>query len=518
MSLRSVVTSKRAIVLALVFMMTFAIANLTVAQETPAPKVEVFGGYSWYHPGGNVGTIKPPDITKGFGAAATWFPKRWVGLTADFSGHFNSQLNAYTFLFGPTLKARTGQVSPFIEALGGFVKLDPKGFPSKNSPSFAGGGGLDIDAGRWVAIRLIQADYIYTTYSQKGIPGTQRWDGARVQGGLVLKLGVPPAEGPVSAACAVAPTAVMAGEPVKVTLTPTGFLPKRTLSYSWASTGGKAAGTEATTTVDTTGLAPGQYTVTGTATDNGKGKHQQSAKCSAGFTVNEPPKHPPTATCSANPTSVRAGDPSTISVQANSPDNRPLSYQWSSTAGRISGTGPSATLDTAGAPAGPITVTTTVADDRNLSTTCNSQVNVEVPPPPPTASQIGSINFPDKKRPARVDNAAKATLDDVALRLQREPDAKAVVVGHGTDTKTVKKLAAQRAVNTKAYLVDEKGIDPSRIEVRDGGGDQATADIWIVPTGATFSGEGTTVVDESKVKPAKKPAAPARKKKAPAAQ
>ena len=57
-------------------------------------------------------------------------------------------------------------------------------------------------------------------------------------------------------------------------------------------------------------------------------------------------------------------------------------------------------------------------------------MNVEVPPPPPTASKLNQIAVQEPEMPARVDNEAKAILDDVALRLQREPDAKAVVVGN----------------------------------------------------------------------------------------
>jgi hypothetical protein len=82
--------------------------------------------------------------------------------------------------------------------------------------------------------------------------------------------------------------------------------------------------------------------------------------------------------------------------------------------------------------------------------------------------------------------------------------------------KTNKDLAAERAYNTKQYLTAEKGIDPARIEIRTGTGEGQKAEIWVVPAGATYTGEGTTVVDESMFakKAAKKPVA----KKKPAAQ
>jgi outer membrane protein OmpA-like peptidoglycan-associated protein len=256
--------------------------------------------------------------------------------------------------------------------------------------------------------------------------------------------------------------------------------------------------------------------------DDKTGKKHESASCTSSFTVKEPPKHPPVISCSTNPTTVKSGDPATITATASSPDERPLTYSWTTSGGRVTGTGTTVQLDTAGAPAGPITINGTATDDRGLTASCNTSVNVEVPPPPPTASKLNEIAFPDKKKPWRVDNAAKAILDDVALKLQRDADAKAVVIGSADPAETKLKknanLAAQRAYNTKEYLVKEKGIDPSRIEIRTGGEGQK-AEIWIVPAGASFTGEGTTVVDESKMaKPAAKPAKKAVKKAAPAKQ
>ena len=67
----------------------------------------------------------------------------------------------------------------------------------------------------------------------------------------------------------------------------------------------------------------------------------------------------------------------------------------------------------------------------------------------------------------------------------------------------VEHFAAQRAVNTKNYLVKEKGIESSRITVTTGGADGETVENYLVPSGATFSNDvqGTTPVDETSVKP-----------------
>ncbi len=61
-------------------------------------------------------------------------------------------------------------------------------------------------------------------------------------------------------------------------------------------------------------------------------------------------------------------------------------------------------------------------------------------------------------------------------------------------------LAAQRAVNTKDYLVTEKGIDPSRVQVYIGQTDGQTVTTTLVPAGATMDTSGLVVVDEATVK------------------
>ena len=169
--------------------------------------------------------------------------------------------------------------------------------------------------------------------------------------------------------------------------------------------------------------------------------------------------------CVANPSSVNPGDSSTITAQGVSPQNRPLTYSYTASSGTISGSGTTATLSTTGAPAGTITVTCTVADDKGQTASATTTVTIAAPPPRSSAAtqKLCSITFDhDKSRPARVDNDAKGCLDDVALNAQRSSDASLVVVGNSTSDAA---LAAQRAVNTKAYLVTEKGIDASRISV-----------------------------------------------------
>jgi hypothetical protein len=285
------------------------------------------------------------------------------------------------------------------------------------------------------------------------------------------------------------------------------FNPKHPVTNSWNSSGGKISGSpnSATANVDTTGLAPGHYTVSATATDT-KEKKNNTATCSAPFTVRQPV--PPTASCSASPQTIKPGDGFVFTVVGQSMDDSSLSYSYTTSAGNISGTGTSASETTSGANANStITVTANVVDGRGLSTTCSANVTVlpfPVVSAPPEVISAGECTFNMSNKPGRVDNECKAVLDSVALQVQRQPNGKVIVVGYTDETETVKmtQLSGQRAVNVKYYLTSGEGgagIDASRIEARSGTVKEKGAKIYIVPEGATFT-EESTVIDESQIK------------------
>ncbi len=491
----------------------FLMSSVLVAQQSP-PRVDIFGGYSWLHPG-DLDGLSLPSLSKGFGIATTINLNRWFGLTFDTDAHYGDFFNVSTITGGPQVKFRKQEhFQPFGEFLLGLHRISLGGIGSDNRFGLVGGGGVDVPLTKHFGLRLVQADFVWGHHDLTPvIAGTNNMTGGRIRTGLLFSFGgfgPPPA--PLGASCSINPTSVMAGEPVTMTTTASNIPKNHSVTYNFNSTGGKATPKDNTVAIDTAGLAPGQYTVNATVTDP-KAKKAAPATCNASFTVQEPPKHPPTVSCSANPSTVQAGQPSTITATGQSPDNRPLTYNFTSSAGRITPSGAQASLDTAGASAGPINVTCTATDDRGLSASGNTSVNVEVPQKP-TASKLNEIQFKSKTKPARVDNEAKAILDQVALRLQREPDSKAVVVGNFQQgEKNGQRIAEERAVNTKAYLTKEKGIDPSRIEVRTGNAGTRTAEIWLVPAGATFEQAGTEAFSEAKVKPSRDayPHAPAAK-------
>lgn len=474
----------------------------TSSDETQPSKVDIFAGYSYLSPNGAINGNK--GIPQGGTLAGSYWLNKFLGGVVELGVHSGDINSFQTLTVGPTFRIPLEGLTPFGLATFGINRENPSGFKSSTGFGFTGGGGFDLHFLKRVDIRLIEAEYEYGHHNF-GFPNgsfaaaRDNLGAAKVSGGLVFKFGtVGPPPVPPSAACSAQPTDVFAGEPVQITVTPSNFNPKRTLSYTYTATGGKVNGNGATVSVDTNGLNPGSYTVTANVSDGKKG----TASCNATFNVKQ--NQPPTITCSANPTTVKPGDTAQISCQGQSPDNRPLTYRHEASAGNLTPNGPNATLNTQGAQPGPITVTSTVTDDRNLSANTQTTVTVEAPPPPPPpppqAQKINQIEFPNKLKPWRVDNTAKAVLDDVALRLQREPDSKLVIVGSQDPTEKRKNLDAERAVDAKFYLTNDKGIDPSRIECRSGGTAGKVAEFWIVPAGATYTGS-EPVVDESKIKP-----------------
>ncbi len=229
--------------------------------------------------------------------------------------------------FGPKVTFRSTNFSPFLEALVGDHRLMPDAFHDIDKLGLMLGGGLDVNATRHVALRLIRADYTISNYRYGPSTTTASTNvrGVRLQAGIVFMWGGERTVTPPSAACSLQPTEVFAGEPVTATAEGSNFNPKRTVKYNWSGSGVRVGQTAASTQIDTSGLQPGTYQVTVSMSD---GSEYGVASCTAKFTVKEP--RPPLITCSSDPASVPMGGTSTISSNANSPDGRRLSYSYSS--------------------------------------------------------------------------------------------------------------------------------------------------------------------------------------------
>jgi outer membrane protein OmpA-like peptidoglycan-associated protein len=477
------------------------LGTLAAAQDQPAPKWEIFAGYSFFYPNADVHGVLPFGTVvlsrnlesngRGAGASITYNFNHWAGLTLDSSTHWGEdeptlgeRLDDTDFSnlsLGPKFTFRHRHFSPFLEALVGDQRLAPAVFHDVNKLGFMLGGGVDLKVARHISLRLIRADYVMSSYRFGPSSTTPSTDirGLRAQAGVVFTFGGEPPPPPPGAVCSVHPSEVFAGEPVTLTAEGSNFNPRRTVSYNWSGPG-ISPGSGASTQISTTGLQPGPYQVTANLSD---GSTNGVASCSSSFSVRMP--SPPTISCSADPTSVRMGGTATISSNASSPDGRRLTYSYMTSAGSVSGDTATATLDTGGAQPGTITVTCNVSDDRNPPLTASSSATLAVqsPPPPPDTSAIErrlalhsvyfATNKPTVEKPdAGLLPSQQKTLDTLAedfkTLLQSKPDSSLTLEGHADPRGSVEfnqALSERRADRARRYLI-ERGVPEASIQTK----------------------------------------------------
>jgi hypothetical protein len=210
------------------------------AQEYP--RAEVFGGYSYLHMDTQKVTGSSLDqlcntVTvgncllrfqvhpgfHGWDAAGQFNLNPWLGLKADFSGHYGKLVTAeftsasvlgpaflnfstpkqsnYDFLFGPVVSYRKHSYTPFVHALFGDEHVSfgnfqissglpiPTPLPSIQSRdyfAFVLGGGVDIRVARHFLVRAGEFDYQFV--KQSGNSGGHRND-LRISTGVVFTFG-----------------------------------------------------------------------------------------------------------------------------------------------------------------------------------------------------------------------------------------------------------------------------------------------------------------------------------------
>jgi len=534
-------------------------ASKAAVSDAPASKWDIFAGYSYLSPSGKV-TVSPSicghcgrtpatfsydeqDVGGVFSVARYLNP--YVGIQAEIGIHEYSGGPYYpvggglstgnndgfsTGAIGLILRHPSTSITPFVHALvGGALVSGPFHNPNTWGLDLTLGGGLDYEThyfNHHLAIRVVQADYEYMKPDfAANYGGSVGINAVRLGGGIVVHEGAFPPPVPVTLSVSVSPASVFPGETVTATATAGNLNPKLNAVYVWSGKGLTGNGTSAT--IATADLAPGTYSVQALVKEGKAGKEGlkpwETADASASYTVKQ--FEPPTITCSVGPAIIKPGENATLTAVGVSPQNRPLTYSYTASVGSIAPNGNTATYSSVGAPTGPVAFTCTVTDDKGqsatvaISATGAHGLTITAPyvPPVPTVSTLCAISFAkDKERPTRVNNEAKACLDEIALDLQKQTDAKVILVGESDGKEKAKREkeeklakhekhlvvenpAAQRAVNTKDYLVKEKGIDASRISVNTGTSDDQSVENYLVPAGATFS-VTVTPVDESAVK------------------
>ena len=484
-------------------------ASSSGARGEYTPAVELFGGYSYVNFRPRTHTTATNLVHEnlsfhGGSVSLTGNVNNWLGLTGDF-GEYRFKKSGLTsniesYLFGPQFSHHGETWHPFLHALFGaahisesasvtpttsnFFNIALRGTPHQNSFATALGGGIDANINKHFALRLAQAEYFLTKFTDAN---NNQQNNFRVSAGIVLRFGVgppppPPNRPPVISECSANPASVIVGAPSTVTTKATDP-DNDPLTYTYTTSGGKVTGSGAEVQFDSTGVAPGAYTVN-CKVDDGRGG---TANANTQIQVNPQPNRPPVVTdCSANPSTVDAGKPSTISTTASDPDNDPLTYSYTTTGGKVTGTGAQAQFDSSGTAPGTYTVTCHVDDGRGGVADGRTNVTVQKPAEQTrleTRLSLHSVYFPTAQPTVKNPNGGllpsqQRTLTALAADFKQyltfKPDAHLVLQGHADPrgTEEYNKLLSDRRVErTKSFLV-EQGVPAANIDTQGLGEEQ----------------------------------------------
>lgn len=204
-----------------------------------------------------------------------------------------------------------------------------------------------------------------------------------------------------------------------------------------------------------------------------------------------PAPPPPASPCPfpvnlSAPSQVNEGEIITYTADAAYTGTSALLYTWTvspANARILSGAGtPTITVDSTGL-AGQRITATLVVDDGSGEAACRQtvQASTYVPPTPPRENPSRefdvccSCSYDDQK----------ARLDNLAVELQNDPSTTTYVISYGGRTSRIGQ-ADRLGARARDYLVTQRGIDPSRIVVVNGGfKEEDCVELWIVPSGAT---------------------------------
>jgi hypothetical protein len=251
-----------------------------------------------------------------------------------------------------------------------------------------------------------------------------------------------------------------------------------TLLYTWSVTGGTLSGEGKSVAWSLSGVNPGTYTATVEVNDG----NQHTATSSATVTVAEctgcvPPCPTVSVSC---PSDVDLASPITFTAAVNGDAN--VTYNWSVSAGTITGGQGTSSITVSSDGLGGQTVTATV-ELGGLDPSCSrtASCTTSVRPAVPLAvkfDEYGNIKFNDEK----------ARLDNYAIQLQNQPGSQGYILAYGSCAGE----AQARADRAKDYLVNTRGIDAGRLVTVDGGcRSELWVELWIVPTGATAPAAST---------------------------
>jgi hypothetical protein len=179
---------------------------------------------------------------------------------------------------------------------------------------------------------------------------------------------------------------------------------------------------------------------------------------------------PPTASCSAQPNEVMAGDAVTMNAAAGNFNPRhTLTYQWSSTGGQVTDTGTAATIHTDGLAGGTYTATARVTDSeggkkgrdihRNYQAICTASFMVKEPPKnPPVVACLANPSTVQAGSPSVI-RCTCTSPDNVPIEVSGWTATGGMVSGNGDSAALNTSGAAAGPIRVSATCNDSRGLN-----------------------------------------------------------
>ena len=233
------------------------------------------------------------------------------------------------------------------------------------------------------------------------------------------------------------------------------------LTYSWTVDGKSVANNSSSLEFGTSGKSVGSHSARVKVTD----VDGMSADCEFKVSVDKRPNTDPKVSLSLDKNEVHMGETVKATATATDAEGDPLTYSWTVGGNKRSETGSSINVNTAGMGGGAHSVSVTATDDRKGSGSANASFKV----------RENIIIQVDR----RLNNEAKAKLDEIALKMQQHSQLRAKITGHTDDRGSDKgneKAGMKRAGVAKDYLVKQHNIGESRIQTMSAGEGKPVAD------------------------------------------
>lgn len=488
------------------------------SSDRYTPRVEWFLGYSYVRAVPTLAAGNRVVWLNGGSTSVAFNINRYLGLVGDVGAYTNSEINfqggyistvdvdnpnvgALTFLFGPRLSFRNdSRVTPFLQVLAGGVHANQVTLshcsfsctllPAQTSFAMNAGGGLDVGINRHFALRIVQAEYLMTRFTSFTTGSSATQNDVRLSSGIVFRFGgggprVQAMSRPPTAACSVDKDSVYASSGDIVGVHAVASDPdSRPMTYAWTANGGAVTGTGTDAQWNSAGAAPGTYTVSLQVADDRGG----SANCSADIQVQAPIAQPPLSlSCSADETSVIAGDVVDVTAAPGDATHNPLTYSWSANGGQIIGSGAAVKLDTTGLATGTYTVTAHATGAGGASADCSVNVDARTLTPLEQKLALHSIYFPTAQPTVGdpsgglVDSQKEILVtlaSDFKSYLETNPDAKLLLEGHADPRASMdyNQALSQRRVDSARQFLIEQGVPADDIQTKAFGEEQNLTD------------------------------------------